>query len=248
MTYSESFAMIPHIRKRDFGGEDGFLIENYGGKLFAAVADGVGGWKSKYGYSAAKFTHKFLDEMRSLILRGVTDPDTLIEESLENVFVPGACTLVLAIIEKDTGEGIIYQIGDCNFMQITNDDTIIKGSTNQQMKGANTPYMVSKKHQTLISKIDDPSVYNINFEPGNKLILGSDGLWDNIFVDEMATILIENNISDVTRDILMETIEDVVYTNPNQSTPWSESRKFQGKQSNDGPKVDDTTFVVIQRS
>jgi protein phosphatase PTC7 len=248
MNYSESFAMIPHILKRNFGGEDGFLIENHGGKLFAAVADGVGGWKSKYGYSAAKFTHQFLDQMRDLILSGVSDPDTLVAESLENVLVPGACTLILIIIQRDTGDSIIYQIGDCNFLQLNNENSVVLGSIDEQMKSPNVPNMIVKKHQTLVPQIDQPTLYHLTLEPGNKIILGSDGLWDNIFFKDIKKILIDNSQSDIARDILIEKVDDVLYQNPTQRTPWSESRKFQKMNTQDGPKIDDTTFLVIQTS
>jgi serine/threonine protein phosphatase PrpC len=116
------------------------------------------------------------------------------------------------------------------------------------MKSSNVPNMIVKKHQTLITQIDEPTLYHLNLEPGNKIILGSDGLWDNIFVNDIQKILIDNSQSEIARDILIEKVDDILYENPTQRTPWSESRKFQKMNTNDGPKVDDTTFLVIQTS
>jgi serine/threonine protein phosphatase PrpC len=116
------------------------------------------------------------------------------------------------------------------------------------MKSPNVPNMIVKKHQTLVPQIDQPTLYHLTLEPGNKIILGSDGLWDNIFFKDIKKILIDNSQSDIARDILIEKVDDVLYQNPTQRTPWSESRKFQKMNTQDGPKIDDTTFLVIQTS
>ena len=154
----------------------------------------------------------------------------------------------MCIRDRDTGESIIYQIGDCNFLQLNNDNSIVLGSIDEQMKSPNVPNMIVKKHQTLVTQIDQPTLYHLTLEPGNKIILGSDGLWDNIFFKDIKKILIDNSQSDIARDILIEKVDDVLYQNPTQRTPWSESRKFQKMNTQDGPKIDDTTFLVIQTS
>ena len=73
-----AFAMIPHKDKRYFGGEDAFAIDTMAQYVLLVVADGIGGWKSKYGYSAGKFTHSLVAEISDLFLSGIQDPESRI--------------------------------------------------------------------------------------------------------------------------------------------------------------------------
>ena len=95
-----AFAMIPHKDKRYFGGEDAFAIDSMAQYILLVVADGIGGWKSKYGYSAGKFTHSLVAEINNLFLSGIQDPETLVEEAIQNINTPGACTMIIGIINK----------------------------------------------------------------------------------------------------------------------------------------------------
>ena len=117
--FETAFAMIPHKDKRYFGGEDAFAIDSMAQYILLVVADGIGGWKSKYGYSAGKFTHSLVAEINNLFLSGIQDPETLVEEAIQNINTPGACTMIIVVINKLTNIAYTYQVGDADYLLLS---------------------------------------------------------------------------------------------------------------------------------
>ena len=119
-----AFAMIPHKDKRYFGGEDAFAIDTMAQYVLLVVADGIGGWKSKYGYSAGKFTHSLVAEISDLFLSGIQDPEILVEEAIQNINIPGACTMIMVVINKFNNVAYVYQVGDADYLLLSGEGKI----------------------------------------------------------------------------------------------------------------------------
>ena len=194
MAQETAFAMIPHKDKRYFGGEDAFAIDRQGQYLLLVVADGIGGWKSKYGYSAGKFTHALVSEINNFFLSGIQDPETLVEEAIQNINIPGACTMIMVIINKFTNVGYAYQVGDADYLLISSSGAVKSKGTplfsapkkpTYGALGTQAPYRIAREHMTLEVDIDEAVTNRLDMEEGDTLILGSDGLWDNLFTNEI---------------------------------------------------------------
>lgn len=265
-----AFAMIPHKDKRYFGGEDAFAIDTMAQYVLLVVADGIGGWKSKYGYSAGKFTHSLVAEISELFLSGIQDPETLVEEAIKNINIPGACTMVMVIINKLTNIAYAYQVGDADYLLLSGEGKIKSRGTplfrapKKPVYGAlglNSPFRIAREHMTLEVDIDEAVNKKLEIEEGDTLILASDGLWDNLFIHEIISC-VESDDADLDaesiRDTLVDSVTRKLYNDPpadpgykawdKMPTPYSNERQSIEFDYPDGPKVDDTTFIVCQMS
>jgi|GEM_PF-3481492 len=269
MAQETAFAMIPHKDKRYFGGEDAFAIDKKGDYVLLVVADGIGGWKSKYGYSAGKFTHALVSEINDFFLAGIQDPDTLVNEAIQNINIPGACTMILVVINKITNIAYTYQVGDADYMLVDSEGDIksrgtpLFGAAKKPTYGAlglNAPLRIARKHMTLEIDIDQAVNNKLEIEKGDTLILASDGLWDNLFTHEILDGCIEGDDLNVEsiRDIIVGRITRKLYNDPpadpgykewdRMPTPYSKERQALDPDYPDSPKVDDTTFIIYQMS
>jgi protein phosphatase PTC7 len=269
MARETAFAMIPHKDKRHFGGEDAFAIDKMGQYLLLVVADGIGGWKSKYGYSAGKFTHALVSEINNFFLSGIQDPETLVREAIQNVNIPGACTMIIVVINKFNNVAYTYQVGDADYLLLNGDGKIKSRGTPKYSApkqptygalGLNAPYRIARKHMTLEIDIDKAVMSRLHIEKDDTLILGSDGLWDNLFIQEIVSTasFAPDLTAESIRDILIDKVTRRLYNDPpaepgynpwnKMSTPYSKERQAIDPDYPDSPKIDDTTFIVYQMS
>ncbi len=265
-----AFAMIPHKDKRYFGGEDAFAIDTMAQYVLLVVADGIGGWKSKYGYSAGKFTHSLVAEISDLFLSGIQDPETLVEEAIQNINIPGACTMIMVVINKFNNVAYSYQVGDADYLLLSGEGKIKSRGTplfrapKKPVYGAlglNSPFRIAREHMTLEVDIDEAVTKKLEIEEGDTLILASDGLWDNLFIHEIISC-VEGDDADLDaesiRDTLVDRVTQKLYNDPpadpgykardKMPTPYSNERQSIEFDYPDGPKIDDTTFIVCQMS
>ncbi len=265
-----AFAMIPHKDKRYFGGEDAFAIDTMAQYVLLVVADGIGGWKSKYGYSAGKFTHSLVAEISDLFLSGIQDPETLVEEAIQNINIPGACTMIMVVINKFNNVAYSYQVGDADYLLLSGEGKIKSRGTplfrapKKPVYGAlglNSPFRIAREHMTLEVDIDEAVTKKLEIEEGDTLILASDGLWDNLFIHEIISC-VEGDDADLDaesiRDTLVDRVTRKLYNDPpadpgykardKMPTPYSNERQSIEFDYPDGPKIDDTTFIVCQMS
>ena len=270
MAQETAFAMIPHKDKRHFGGEDAFAIDKKGPYLLLVVADGIGGWKSKYGYSAGKFTHALVSEINDFFLSGIQDPETLVEEAIQNINIPGACTMIMVVINKFNNVAYSYQVGDADYLLLSGEGKIKSRGTplfrapKKPVYGAlglNSPFRIAREHMTLEVDIDEAVTKKLEIEEGDTLILASDGLWDNLFIHEIISC-VEGDDADLDaesiRDTLVDRVTQKLYNDPpadpgykardKMPTPYSNERQSIEFDYPDGPKIDDTTFIVCQMS
>ncbi|KAF4389783.1 hypothetical protein F8388_009916 [Cannabis sativa] len=104
---------------------------------------------------------------------------------MENVYsgIQGSSTA--CIIRLNNGILQAVNVGDSMFMVFRNNRCIYRSAT--QQKVFNTPYQLSNA-----KGCDTPRVAveaKVEVEPGDVIILGTDGVWDNIFVWEMEQVL-----------------------------------------------------------
>ena len=118
---------------------------------------------------------------------------------------------------------------------------------------------------TLEVDIDEAVTKKLEIEEGDTLILASDGLWDNLFIPEIALSIKGDELTpssdldaESIRDILVDKVTRRLYNDPpadpgyklwdRMPTPYSKDRQSSDPDYPDGPKIDDTTFIVCQMS
>lgn len=171
--------------------------------ILFAIADGVGG--SKYGEIASHYILEELSKNRNLLNHQI------IINVLKNVhhylcknYLYDAQT-VLSIVWIENEKFTIYHIGDTriylmterNFVQLTNDHTYVQTLVN---KGVLSNAMKSKHPKKNVItqslggnediKID---IYHGLIEPGNKLLLTTDGIHDYVDEETIHKIMYKTN-------------------------------------------------------
>jgi protein phosphatase PTC7 len=228
---------IPHPSKKHRGGEDGFFLSNDGRTM--GVADGVGGWIES-GVNPALFTWAFMRHaMTCCVSDEAIDAKGIMNKAYDDTMkdrLEGSCPATIVALNDATTLSVA-NIGDCGVMVLRGDKIVFRSV--EQQHSFNFPYQLGPRETP---KLADFS--SIEVAADDVVILGSDGLWDNMFdgdlvdlvrtshslsCDEMARV-----IADRTRDLSVKT--DVV-------SPFGARAKEAGFRFNGG-KEDDITVVV----
>ncbi|XP_027335438.1 probable protein phosphatase 2C 26 isoform X2 [Abrus precatorius] len=156
--------LIPHPNKVDRGGEDAFFLSDYNGGVIA-VADGVSGWAEE-------------DVDPSLFPRELMD-------NASNYVEDDSATVIVAMLEKN-GTLKIANVGDCGLRVIRNGHVIF--STSPQEHYFDCPFQLSSERvgQTYL----DATVCNVELIEGDTIVMGSDGLFDNVFDHEIIPTIV----------------------------------------------------------
>lgn len=182
---SSAASMLPHPEKEHRGGEDAYFIHN--GDYCIGVADGVGGW-AEVGvdpglYSRELMSHalNLLDDIDS-VHPGV--PQSILEEAHAKTRARGSCTACIVCLHD--GKAHASNLGDSGFL-ISRDGAVAFISPQQQHE-FNFPYQIGSPD----SMSDPPTKADshvVDLRPGDILIAATDGLFDNVFPDEVAALV-----------------------------------------------------------
>lgn len=198
---------LPHPDKMEKGGEDAWFVkakERGGGAL--AVADGVGGYSemgvdpglyaSVLAYeaflAAARDTAELPLDAADAVNAGAPatalaeGPQAVIAAAQREAKLPGAATL--CVVDVQGTELRAANVGDSGFRVIRGNDVIF-GSEAQQ-HWFNCPYQLA--YQGLSNSTDtaeDAEVYVFPVQPGDIVVAGSDGLFDNVFDEDIAQVV-----------------------------------------------------------
>ncbi|KAI8381599.1 phosphatase 2C-like domain-containing protein [Radiomyces spectabilis] len=165
------------------------------------VADGVGGWKGTKSANPALYSrnlmhHAYLElekfedvEDPRFYQYDEADPVDILERSYEECMqlaeqegIVGSCTACLAILRHD--ELRIANLGDCGISVIRHNNYIFRSE--EQQHSFNFPYQLGTSSP---DRPKDAQTFTIRVEKGDIVILGSDGLYDNLFDREILSIV-----------------------------------------------------------
>ena len=139
---------------------------------------------------------------------------------------------------------MIY-LGDSSFFVVTDGNMTLQ-PTEQEVE-FNNPLQLGKLAGGLVyaQEPDEGEKFGFNLEYEDMLVLGTDGLFDNLFEDEIMSIIssMENesaaNIAEGLAVAAMEKGESL------DATPFEKSSRDAGY-SHKGGKTDDTTIIVVK--
>ncbi|KAL4610819.1 hypothetical protein ACB092_08G079400 [Castanea dentata] len=185
--------LIPHPNKVERGGEDAFFVSNYNGGAIA-VADGVSGW-AEQNVDPSLFPKELManasnlvgdEETRSMfpIEQVNNDPQFLLRKAHAATSSIGSATVIVAMLERN-GILKIASVGDCGLRVIREGQIIF--STSPQEHYFDCPYQLSSEvvGQTYL----DAMVSNVELMEGDTIVMGSDGLFDNVFDHEIVSTI-----------------------------------------------------------
>ena len=236
--------IIPHPRKAYRGGEDSYIVSSPTNSTLA-VADGVGGWESK-GVNPRAFADQILRSTYEFIKSGDDNPYTALQAGYELTTETGSSTVCIG---KMTSDGVfrVANMGDSGFLIIRNQKILLQSSEHQHQ--FNFPYQLGRNKYGEPHGEDRPSdaeMYQINLENNDIIIMGSDGLFDNVWPNEILAVVNEKTPNAIT---LSEDLAAVAFKNSQEDdifVPFFHRAKQEEVQfgSYNGGKEDDITVLV----
>lgn len=194
--------MIPHPEKAAKGGEDAvFSNQKYSIAHISvlAVADGVGGW-NEMGIDPAVYSRKICKNIEKIISMDpsglLKDPKTIITRAWQENQEQGSSTLVVVTLPPD--EDMIYTsyVGDSGYCILRPDNAInpktfsVVLESKPQQRRFNYPMQLgwgrNGDHADIALSFTHP------VEDGDIIILGTDGLFDNISSKNVDCSVIED--------------------------------------------------------
>ncbi|KAL7336075.1 hypothetical protein PS15p_201447 [Mucor circinelloides] len=165
------------------------------------VADGVGGWQGVSAANAALYSRKLMHHAYLELERfdnvddpcfyhyDEADPVSILQKSYEESMqealqegIIGSCTACLAILRHE--ELRIANLGDCGISVIRHNDYIFRSE--EQQHSFNFPYQLGTSSP---DRPKDAQSFTVAVEKGDIIIMGSDGLFDNLFDREILSIV-----------------------------------------------------------
>jgi len=260
-------AMYPSVDKTN-GGEDSFFVtyvndnglqstgeadaedESYMSKGFMmmGVADGVGGWATS-GVDAGHYSRQLMhlsNEFSQKEDPSNPNPKRVLFQAVQNTDKKGSATVcIVSLSPSEQGASLrAANLGDSGFIVIRQKQVMFVSPIQQH--SFNFPYQVSSIPQYSDSPMK-AETFNLDVLPGDTVILGSDGLLDNLFPDEMATIVYQakangtkpGELAHILAKITMEVAIDKT-----RETPFAAGARQAGFPHEYGGKMDDVSVVV----
>jgi protein phosphatase PTC7 len=161
------------------------------------IADGVSAWR-KYRIDAGQFAREMMGHCREICLTSDSSSQEVVKGlsgAHNKMQAYGSCTVSLGFL---VGPHLSLSIlGDSSAIVVrwVSGRPAIVFRTGVLVHSFNTPYQLAKvpKYLDCASFIHDKSVdalhFSIDIAPGDLLIMGSDGLWDNLYDDDLISLL-----------------------------------------------------------
>ena len=242
--------LIPHPKKVDKGGEDAFFVSGYSGGVIA-VADGVSGWAEK-DVDPAQFSRELMRRASSLVEDEEVnyDPRILVRKAHATTSSKGSATVIVSMLDNN-GILKVANVGDCGLRVIRKGQIIF--STFPQEHYFDCPYQLSS--ETVSQTYLDATVTSIDSVKGDIIVMGSDGLFDNVSDHEIVSTIAEHKdvqeTAKVLADLAYKHSVDFYFDSPYSiearnrgfDVPWW--KKALGQKLTGG-KMDDITVIVAE--
>lgn len=247
-------------RTEGLAGEDAYAVHVTPRASLLAVADGVHAW-SRVGINSGDASSAVVREARHRFARALeTDassplprylpkPLRLLNLSWDEVRrrdIKGSTTVVLMTLDGRTGVLRSAVLGDSGFVVFRNvrsDHASLLYSSPHQEHSFGRPYQLG--HHERSDAPDDAMLHEVRLQPGDVIVCGSDGLFDNLGELDILTMLqqaprpalMANAIAHAAFDVSMD---------PSAASPWSRWAEEELDLPYIGGKPDDITVIVAE--
>ncbi|KAJ8770609.1 hypothetical protein K2173_021256 [Erythroxylum novogranatense] len=231
---------LPHPDKEQTGGEDAHFICD--DEQAIGVADGVGGW-ADVGINAGEYARELMSNSVKAIQEESMDsiePARVLEKAHSRTNANGSSTACIITLAKEGLHAI--NLGDSGFMVVRDGCTIFQSPVQQH--GFNFTYQLASGHDG-----DPPGsgqVFNIPVAPGDVIIAGTDGLFDNLYNSEITAIVVQTVRAGLGPQVTAQKIAALARQRAldrSRQTPFSAAAQDAGYRYYGG-KLDDVTVVV----
>ena len=182
-----SAILVPHPDKSATGGEDSCFVLKRSNAF--GVFDGVGGWSDE-GVNPAEYPETFASEAAKAVTKDkMRNPVDIMVRAHKMTRVVGSSTACVCVVEE--GEATFANVGDAGGIVARNGACVFK--TEPMQHEFNMPFQLGWKEA--YPETDDPrraDVKKVRLKRGDCVVLGSDGLWDNVPHEDVAILCDEN--------------------------------------------------------
>ncbi|KAL2966599.1 hypothetical protein AAZX31_16G126700 [Glycine max] len=231
---------LPHPDKEDTGGEDAHFICT--DEQAIGVADGVGGW-ADVGVNAGLFARELMSHSVRAIEeepKNSINPARVLEKAHSCTKAKGSSTACIITL-TDTGLHAI-NLGDSGFIVVRDGCTIFRSPVQQH--GFNFTYQLESGNGGDLPSSGE--VFTIPVAPGDVVVAGTDGLFDNLYNDEVTEVVLHSVRAGLEPQVTAQKIAVLARQRAldrNRPTPFSTAAQEAGFRYNGG-KLDDITVVV----
>jgi protein phosphatase PTC7 len=233
---------IPHDQKKAKGGEDTYILTS--DVRFFGVFDGVGGWAESgvdprlYALALAKSCAE-----EAAVNQAETDPVNWLSAAYDRVRalrVIGSCTATVAILD-DAGMLRVAHLGDSGLLVVRNGSTVLR--TVEQQHVFNMPFQLGTESR---DRPQDSRIYEIQLQRGDLVLLGSDGLLDNVDDARILETLKQNaRAQPQTQARAVAQVAYDISKDRRAITPFARNALAQLGERWIGGKEDDITSLVV---
>ncbi|XP_056163305.1 probable protein phosphatase 2C 71 isoform X1 [Syzygium oleosum] len=232
-------ASLPHPSKVLTGGEDSHFITN---RSWLGVADGIGKWTME-GTNTGLFAQGLMDKCREMVStsesNALTGPIDVIFRGAAATRSIGLSTVLIACFDGQVLH--VANIGNSGYI-IIRDGMIYKRSS---------PMVHEFNFPVLMEGGDTPSelmeCYSIELDEGDVIVSATDGLFNNLYEQEIASIVrksLQSGLSPQDIAELLATRAQEVGQSKSARTPFADAAHAAGYVGYTGGKLDDVTVVV----
>lgn len=272
VTLKHSAAAFPHPDKVRSGmrghctktegvaGEDAYAIHVTRRGALLAVADGVHAW-SRVGINSGDTSSALVLEARRRFARALeTDASSTLGpylpkplrllnlswEAVRSRDIKGSTTIMLAALDGRTGVLRSANLGDSGFVVFRNvrtDHPMLLFSSPHQEHFFGMPYQLG--HHDRSDVPDDAELHEVRLQPGDIIVCGSDGLFDNLAELDILTMVQQAKRPALLANALAKAAFDVSMDS-SAASPWSQWAEEELDMPYVGGKPDDITVVVAE--
>jgi protein phosphatase PTC7 len=236
--------MIPHPEKAHKNGEDAYFIS--ASKKMLAVADGVGGWAELH-VDPSLFSKSLCASVGQHAENGYDDSQlqAVMQAAYDDTCdkgIEGSSTLCMAFIYSDHVK--TCNLGDSGMRVIRNNDVIFR--TQEQVHQFNFPFQLGSRGRGEAEHPYDAACDRAELESGDVIIMGTDGLFDNLFDHQLVKLVRDN--SDKPAEEIAKIIAQAASSasvEPALETPFARAAAENGL-TWFGGKLDDITVIVAK--
>lgn len=247
-------------------GEDGFFIAandaTASNATVIGVADGVGGW-TEHGVDPSEISRTLMVNAQQVALQNANaTPKTILQQAYEKIIADGkvkagSCTACLVKLNSTEHTLSAANLGDSGFGLLRKDEHgefQVVFRTQEQQHYFNAPFQMAipiKEQSNFFN--DNPEkaqdIANVAVKEGDVIVLGTDGLFDNVFDADVCTIVTrtskhhsEDAFAQACAEELCKTAR-YVGASGTIASPFERNAKAHGYVFKGG-KLDDVTVIV----
>ncbi|XP_062077186.1 probable protein phosphatase 2C BIPP2C1 [Humulus lupulus] len=239
LVLSTGAALLTHPSKAFIGAEDAYFVAS---QNWLGVADGVGQWSLEgindgiYARELMKNCERIVSDSKGTL---VNKPEEVLVKSVAKTQLPGSSTILVAYFDGQTFR--VANIGDSGFIIIRNGVVFKRASS--MVHEFNFPLHIERGDNPT-DLIED---YEIDLDEGDVIVTATDGLFDNLYEQEIASIVSRSlEAGSKPQDIaeLLASRAQEVAQSSTPRTPFADAAKAAGYVGFTGGKLDDVIVIV----